>query len=146
MNFLFDVVNEVAGYTEKYFEETKEIIDHEGLIQKYRTERGKYTASNIDESDLLGDKSPHCLMVIEGIQTFLDMPETKLKIGGITTSLSHDYLDALLIRLLPSSDVWYRNHFPVILETNKSYYFNELIFNQMNQNELVFPVIEYGSA
>lgn len=67
MNFLFDVVNEVSGYTEKYYEETKEQIDHNGLIRKYRTERGKYEASTIDESDLLGDRSPHCLMVIEGI-------------------------------------------------------------------------------
>lgn len=67
MNFLFDLVNEVAGYTAKYYEETKDLIDHEGLIRKYRAERENYEASNIDSSDLLGDNSPHCLMVIEGI-------------------------------------------------------------------------------
>ena len=32
MQFLFDVINDLAGYTQKYYEETLEKIDHEGLI------------------------------------------------------------------------------------------------------------------
>ena len=36
MNFLFDLINDIAGYTEKYYDETIDKIDHEGLVKKYR--------------------------------------------------------------------------------------------------------------
>ena len=42
MHFLFDLVNHVAGYTDKYYKEMRVHIDHEGLIQKYRKEKKKY--------------------------------------------------------------------------------------------------------
>lgn len=61
-----------------------------------------------------------------------------------TRSLGQDYLDALVIRLSPSNDLWYRNHFPVILETNMSHYYGELIYNDMNYREEIFPTIEFG--
>lgn len=32
MNYLLDVVNEIAGYSEQHYNETMEQIDHEGLI------------------------------------------------------------------------------------------------------------------
>ena len=63
-----------------------------------------------------------------------------------TTSLAQDYLDALLLRVLPGTDDWYRNHFPVILETNMSHYFGELIYNQMNVDEMTYPTVEFGHA
>jgi ribosomal protein S17E len=31
-----DLINDIAGYTEKYYEETLDKIDHEGLVKKYR--------------------------------------------------------------------------------------------------------------
>ena len=40
MNFLFDLVNDISGYTDKYYEETK--MDHQGLVNKYRNEKRKY--------------------------------------------------------------------------------------------------------
>lgn len=61
-------------------------------------------------------------------------------------SLAQDYFDALILRLVPGTDGWYRNHFPVILESNKSHYFNEKIYNELNLSELTFPTIEFGSA
>lgn len=67
MNYLFDVINEVAGYTQKYYDESTDIVDHEGLVKKYRAERLKYTDLGLEKSELLGDHNPHCLMVIEGI-------------------------------------------------------------------------------
>jgi len=36
-----------------------------------------------------------------------------------------------------------RNHFPVIMETNMSQYFNETIYNDMQQDEMTFPTIEF---
>ena len=39
---------------------------------------------------------------------------------------------------------WYRNHFPVIFETNMSQYFNEQIYNDMKQSEFTFPTIEFS--
>jgi hypothetical protein len=55
-------------------------------------------------------------------------------------------MDSLLLRLLPASDKWYRNHFPVILETNMNYFFNEKIYNTMGVSEFTYPTIEFGSA
>ena len=47
---------------------------------------------------------------------------------------------------MPATDDWYRNHFPVILESNKSHYFHEQIYNMMGADEYIFPTIEFGSA
>jgi hypothetical protein len=63
-----------------------------------------------------------------------------------TRSKALDYLDALILRLVPGTDNWFRNHFPVILETNKSHYFNELIFNDLNMPQMSIPTLEYGVA
>jgi len=68
MNFLFDVINEISGYTEKYYDEMRDKIDHEGLVKKYRKEKTFYDSSkdaSIQDSSLLGDHYPHSLMVIE---------------------------------------------------------------------------------
>lgn len=35
MNLLFDVINELAGYSNKYYKELTDQIDNEGLIAKY---------------------------------------------------------------------------------------------------------------
>jgi hypothetical protein len=37
-----DLINYIAGYLEKYYEETQDKYDHEALIQKYRAESKKY--------------------------------------------------------------------------------------------------------
>jgi hypothetical protein len=42
LNFLMDLVNYIAGYSEKYYEELQDKYDHEALIQKYRAENQKY--------------------------------------------------------------------------------------------------------
>ena len=63
-----------------------------------------------------------------------------------TRSLAKDYLDALLLRVLMGTDNWYRNHFPVVMETNMSYYFGERIYNEMNVDELTYPTIEFAHA
>lgn len=127
MNYLFDLINEISGYTDKYYSETK--LDHEGLIKKYRAEKAKY--ENLNESPLLGDKHPHSVMVIESIQDILRMSSPMVK----GQNLAQDYLDHLILRILPGTDDWYRNHFPVIMESNASHYFGEKIYNQLNINE-----------
>ena len=47
---------------------------------------------------------------------------------------------------MPANDDWFRAHFPVIMETSKSYWANYDIYHQMNQDEWLFPTIEYGQA
>jgi hypothetical protein len=44
-------------------------------------------------------------------------------------------MDALILRLVPGTDDWYRNHFPVIMESNMCHYFNEKIYNEINLSE-----------
>ena len=73
MNFLFDLINELAGYSMKFYEESTDKIDHDGLVKKYREERKKYTDVGLDKSELLGNHHPHCLMVIEGLQDLVKM-------------------------------------------------------------------------
>jgi len=75
MNFLFDFINDIAGYTEKYYDETLDSHCHDDLILKYRAEKDKYekAGKRIDDSPLFGDHYPHCLLVIEGVHELLDM-------------------------------------------------------------------------
>jgi len=87
MNFLFDLVNHAAGYTEKYYDEQREKITEEGLIAKYRKDKKKY-ANNLQESPLLGDRYAHCLLVIEGVHELYRM-----------NPLAQDYLDTMILRL-----------------------------------------------
>ena len=157
MNFLFDLINDIAGYTDKYYEESADKITHDGLVNKYRQERKNFTDIGLDQSELLGNHHPHCVLVIEGLQELVKMKGCNIstEIPGkaksefdlpvtVTKSLAQDYLDSIMIRLTPNSDNWYRNHFPVLMETNMSHYFNERIYNQANQDAFSYPTIEYG--
>jgi len=83
---------------------------------------------------------PGCKIALQKSDAKFGSPVTQ------TRSLSQDYLDALLMRVMQGSDNWYRNHFPVILETNMSHYFNERIYNEMNVNEETLPTMEFGVA
>jgi len=42
MHFLFDLINHIAGYTHKYYEELADVISHDELALKYRAEKEKY--------------------------------------------------------------------------------------------------------
>lgn len=66
MNFFFDLINEVAGYTEKHYCEVIEHYTTEDLIQKYRA-HSRLPENDPERIKLLGDNYPHCLMVIEGV-------------------------------------------------------------------------------
>ena len=57
MNYLLDVVNEIANYSEKHYDETIEQIDHEGLIKKYRSEkeRCQNEGVSLSQSEIMGD-------------------------------------------------------------------------------------------
>lgn len=72
LNFLMDLVNHIAGYSEKYYEEIHSKMDHEQLVSKYRAERDQYDGK-IEKSPLLGDHSPHCLLILEGVQELYRM-------------------------------------------------------------------------
>jgi len=87
MNLLFDIINHISGYTDKYYNELEDKINHEQLVSKYRRERDLFK-DKIDESDLLGDKHPHCLLVLEGIQELYHMKGCD--------DLALNYLDSLI--------------------------------------------------
>jgi len=128
MNFLFDLINHASGYTHKYYDEHHQRLNTEQLIAKYRKEKKKFNEKSAAElsaeSEILGDKNyPHCLLVIEGAHQLY-----RMKSAGMLPS---DYIDSLILRLNTGNSEWYRNHFPVILETNMSQYFNETIYNDM---------------
>ena len=94
MNYLFDLINDCAGYTEKYYEEIGAgKLSYKQMIKKYRKERDN-SVDGSDESVLLGDNHPHCLMVLEGIHKLFRMYRSQSK-----DQLSVDYLDTLILRL-----------------------------------------------
>ena len=69
MNFLFDLINECAGYTSKYYDEIGAgKLNYQQMVRKYRKDK-----DNAAKSELLGDKHPHCLMVIEGVHKLFRM-------------------------------------------------------------------------
>ena len=63
------------------------------MVKKYRAEK-----DNAAKSDLLGDKHPHCLMVLEGVHKLFRMYRSQSK-----GHLSVDYLDTLILRLTVSN-------------------------------------------
>jgi hypothetical protein len=75
MHFFFDLINHVSGYTEKYYDEIADKMNHEDLVKKYRTEKIKYQDEHegFKKSELLGNHYPHSLMIIEGIQELYKM-------------------------------------------------------------------------
>ena len=128
------MINDCAGYTSKYYDENFEKVGLEELIKKYRIEKEKHQESQFKDSELLGDNYPHCLLVIEGVQKLYQMGSRYKQYDpyGGSDTLASDYLDTMILRLdTGSQGDWYRNHFPVILETNMSQYFNETIYNDM---------------
>jgi hypothetical protein len=118
MNTLFDIINEIAGFTDKYYSEMENVIDHEGLREKYKKERGK----NPEESEVLHSRHAHCLLAIEGIESLTNMRSSENR--------AKDYFDSLLMRSVSGTDYWYRNHFPIVLETSEqSFYFSYSLYN-----------------
>lgn len=49
LQFLLDLVNHIAGYTHKFYDEIEGKMNHEELVTKYRAERDKYI-DKINES------------------------------------------------------------------------------------------------
>jgi hypothetical protein len=90
LNFLFDLVNHISGYTEKYYDDMT--VKHADLVARYRAEKDTYEG-RINESPLLGDHHPHCLLVIEGCQRFFEMSPHGDK------NLARNYLDTMILRL-----------------------------------------------
>ena len=136
LNYLLDLINDCAGYTNKYYDEVGAgKLNYNQMVEKYRGEK-----EDIEGSALLSDKHPHCLMVVEGVHQLFRMYRSQNK-----NHLSVDYLDTLILRLNTGCNgQWFRNHFPVVFETNMSQYFNEQIYNDMKQPEFTFPTIEFS--
>ena len=93
MNYFFDLINDCAGYTSKYYDEIGAgKMSYNQMVTKYRKDRD--SEAGIEESDLLGDKHPHCLMVLEGVHRLFRLYRSQSK-----NQLSVDYLDTLILRL-----------------------------------------------
>jgi hypothetical protein len=107
MNFLFDLINHISGYTEKYFDEHFDLVTHEDLVQKYRAEKSKYE-NKINDSPLLGDRYPHSLLVLEGVQELFKMVDGNGQSGK--GNFAVNYFDHMILRLNVSN---YTNHYHI---------------------------------
>jgi hypothetical protein len=91
LNYFLDLINHCAGFSDKYYNESHKRIKNHELIEKYKKEKELHEATNFKDSELLGEKYPHCLMVIEGIQNLVRMPNAG--------NLPLDYFDTMILRL-----------------------------------------------
>ena len=76
-------------------------IEYEELIVKYRAEKEQHKETNYENSEMLGDKYPHCLLVIEGVEKLYRMG-ARYKVhnpDGNSDTVASDYLDSLILRL-----------------------------------------------
>ena len=89
----------------------------------------------------MGDRYPHCLLVLESVQELFNMPDGHGRLGK--GNLGVNYLDTIILRMQNGTDNWYRNHFPVIFETSKSHYFAEDVYNDIQQPEYFIPTVEF---
>ena len=65
-------------------------------MAKYRADHSKYE-NKLNESELLGDRHPHCLMVLESCQELFKMQDGCGNMGK--GNLAMNYLDTLILRL-----------------------------------------------
>ena len=76
-------------------------VEYEDLIVKYRAEKEQHKETNFANSEILGDKYPHCLLVIEGVEKLYRMGARykEHNSDGNSDTLASDYLDSLILRL-----------------------------------------------
>lgn len=79
---------------------------------------------NHDDPYLANDY-PHFLIVIEKAEKLLEMKDQR----------AVDWLESLVIRLY--NDERFRRHFPVVLETTNTLYFNFEIFDKLNLESML---------
>jgi hypothetical protein len=73
LNYLLDLVNHCAGYSDKYYDEHHKRLNSQQLHEKYKQEKALHEQNNFKDSPLLADKYPHCLLVIEAAHTLFEM-------------------------------------------------------------------------
>lgn len=123
MNFLFDLLNDYAGYTELYYDEMK--MSHEewkAMVKPMRTNH---------HHEYLKDKHPHVLLVIEKAGEILNMKDQR----------ATDWVESLAMRLY--NPIRFRRHFPVILESNQVLYYNFELYDRLNLYNLCFPNLHF---
>lgn len=123
LNFLFDIINDYAGYTELYYNEMN--MSEQEWRDKVKPMRTNYN------DPYLQDNFPHILFVIEKPERLLQLQDQRAK----------DWLDALIIRLYNGER--YRKHFPVILESSSWLYFNFELFDRLNLWQLSIPTLDF---
>ena len=77
-------------------------------------------------------KYPHVSLLISNFDLFLDSYPHDNRIK--------DLFDHIVLRLF--TDTKCRTHFPIVLESNKSRFFNRVIWQMLHQSEEYFPTIE----
>jgi hypothetical protein len=98
LNFLFDIINDYAGYTDLYYDEMS--MSEQEWRDKVKPMRTNY------DNPYLQDNYPHILFVIEKPEKLFEIQDQRAK----------DWVDALILRVYNSER--YRKHFPVILESS----------------------------
>ena len=123
LNFMFDLYNDVCGYTEKYIDES--VLSYEEWVEKMKPKRGNM------EDPYFSEEHPHCLLAIEGAEHLSRHHDIRVQ----------NLLDLILLRAF--KDDGFRHHFPVILDTNDLVFAQHEALHMMNGPEQSFLYMEF---
>jgi hypothetical protein len=76
---------------------------------------------------------PHVLLGLESVQELFNMK--------CSEDRPRNYLHRIMLRLYNNSG--YRNHFPIVIETNKTHYFDRTIYHELWEFKYTFPTLIY---
>lgn len=89
--------------------------------------------SELEDVDAKMTLYPHIVLAIEHIDALFHMKDAE--------SRPMDYLHRIMLRLYNNSG--YRNHFPIVLETHKNFYFDRVIYDKLWEMKYTFPSLVY---
>ena len=122
LNFYFDLLNDIAGYTSKYYDEMQ--MTHEEWEKSMVPKWGQTKDPYFDQS------FPHILIHIENAEC----------LNRHYDQWARDYLDTIILRMYQENG--FRKHFPVVLESSDPQFFHWEVHELMLVPNDVFAVLD----
>lgn len=123
MQFLFDILNDMAGYTELYYDEQN--------LTEAEWKKKVFPMRDNHNDPYLRDDYPHVLLTIDNAENFLRMNDSR----------AVNWLHAVIVRL--HNGERFRRHFPVFMVNSDSIYFSFEIYDKLGLQNIEIPNLEF---
>eukprot|EP00340_Litonotus_pictus_P001740 CAMPEP_0170516388 /NCGR_PEP_ID=MMETSP0209-20121228/2614_1 /TAXON_ID=665100 ORGANISM="Litonotus pictus, Strain P1" /NCGR_SAMPLE_ID=MMETSP0209 /ASSEMBLY_ACC=CAM_ASM_000301 /LENGTH=425 /DNA_ID=CAMNT_0010801253 /DNA_START=918 /DNA_END=2195 /DNA_ORIENTATION=+ len=137
VEYLLDVVNYISGYHESQLQEESigfsvEELDINKLNKEETEEHDKDNEETIEEFNSKIHKIQSVLVLesIQSISKYVDAEER-----------ASNWIQHLILRLY--NNTGYRNHFPIIMETNNCYYYENEMYTDLWDHKWTIPALFY---